>query len=88
MGRSVYYDDKCGFVPYDDCPQDNLYSESESKHTFSLSEPMTNADRIRSMTDEELATFLDKHLTVVSEYDGNKKHAARLLEWLKQEYKL
>ena len=48
----------------------------------------SNADRIRKMTDEELATFLDKHLTVVSEYDGNKKHAARLLEWLKEEYKL
>lgn len=36
----------------------NLYSESEAKHTFSPSEPITNADRIRSMTDEELAEFL------------------------------
>ena len=35
-----------------------LYSDSEVKHFFSPSEPITNADRIRSMTDEELTIFL------------------------------
>ena len=32
-----------------------LYSDSEVKHIFSPSKPMTNADCIRSMTDKELA---------------------------------
>lgn len=35
-----------------------LYSNSEVKHIFSPSEPMTNADLIRAMTDEELAEYL------------------------------
>ena len=44
MSRSGYYDAKDGFVPYDDCPQEKPKP--------------TNADRIRSMTDEELGEFL------------------------------
>lgn len=36
-----------------------LYSNSEVKHIFSPSEPITNADRIRSMTNEELSYYLD-----------------------------
>ena len=44
MGRQLYYDKQVGFVPYED----------------TLQEPckMTNADRIRSMSDAEIADFL------------------------------
>ena len=47
--------------------------------------PITNADRIRSMTDEELARFLDNHgslwgADIVSTADD-------WLDWLKQEAK-
>lgn len=47
----------------------------------SISEPQTNADRIRAMTDEELAEFL-------GENDSNfpiGDHKKKWLEWLKQE---
>lgn len=86
MARHGYYDEKYGFVPYDDCPQDNLYSESEAKHTFSPSEPITNAGRIRAMTDEELAEYLDgvcHDLWQMFVKDPKKMW----LEWLKQEAK-
>lgn len=89
MARHGYYDEKYGFFPYDDCPQDNLYSESEAKHTFSPSKPMTNADRIRAMTDEELAELFwiraDCELCPNKEpycSDDCKKH---WLKWLEQE---
>ena len=36
----------------------NLYSKSESNHIFSPPKPKNNADRIRFMTDEEIADFL------------------------------
>ena len=41
MSRSGIYDLKYGFIPDDDVPQEPL--------------KQTNADRIRAMTDEELA---------------------------------
>lgn len=49
----------------------------------SISEPKTNADRIRSMTDEEMADFLCKvayNATPVGYY-----HIEGWLDWLKQE---
>ena len=42
-----------------------------------LYEPMTNADRIRAMSDEELAEFLSK--TFCNGYGGQQ-----LIEWLQQ----
>lgn len=45
-----------------------------------VAKPRTNADRIRSMTDEELATFLfQSRIDKLSEKEW--------LEWLKQESK-
>lgn len=44
MSRHGTYDLKYGFVPDDDCPEPQ--------------KPQTNADRIRAMTDEELARFI------------------------------
>ena len=44
----------------------------------------TNADRIRAMTDEELAAWLADH-PVVSEYDENNPQHKAWLDWLRQE---
>ncbi len=48
--------------------------------------PITNADRIRAMSDEELAGWLADH-PVVSEYDENNPQHKGWLDWLKQEVK-
>ena len=45
---------------------------------------ITNADRIRAMSDEELAEWLADH-PVVSEYDENNLRHKAWLDWLKQE---
>ena len=42
---------------------------------------MTNADKIRSMTDEELAEWINNSWTFGTEWEGY----ASLLDWLKQE---
>ena len=78
MSRYGTYDMEQGFIPYDDCPQE-------------ASKP-TNADRIRSMSDEELAAFM-------REYGGSapdcresrlKNHTCKScdicwLDWLRKE---
>ena len=61
----------------------------------SISEPQTNADRIRAMTDEELAKFLlNRDLYVVEKaskavgftYKVDRKQSlANVIDWLKQE---
>lgn len=61
-------------------------------------EPMTNADRIRAMTDEELAEWIAKHMycaecmyfndetgTCNYEYRYGKGCNGAMLDWLKQE---
>lgn len=54
--------------PYDKCPVPDF--------------PKTNADRIRSMTDEELAEFISgKARTFGEEYEGYMS----ALDWLKEE---
>lgn len=44
---------------------------------------MTNADRIRSMTNEELAEWISKHDCHTNLYGYDPKEA--ILDWLKQE---
>ena len=44
----------------------------------------TKADRLRAMSDEELAAWLADH-PVVSMYDGSNPQHKAWLEWLKQE---
>ena len=58
------------------CPMQYGYKVEECNQTDCpyRTEPITNADRIRAMTDEELAHFLALH--------WNKKDYG--LEWLKQ----
>lgn len=54
-------------------------------------EPMTNADRIRNMSDEELAKFLEKvedcGYNDVSITDFENGHYMDMLEWLQTEIK-
>ena len=47
--------------------------------------PKTNADRIRSMSDEELAEWILKHDTIT--YCHGRLNTEQLLEWLKSEVK-
>lgn len=44
MSRLYYYDPESGFVPYPDAAEEK--------------QPQTNSDRLRQMSDEELATML------------------------------
>ena len=46
-------------------------------------EPQTRADRIRAMTDEELAWWINKHDCHTNLYGYDPKEA--ILDWLKQE---
>lgn len=48
------------------------------------SKPTTNADRIRAMTDEELAVWI-VHKTEGNGFDGYEEHVKSWLDWLKQE---
>lgn len=45
---------------------------------------ITNADKIRAMSDEDLAEWLADH-PVVSMYDGSNPQHKAWLDWLKQE---
>lgn len=47
---------------------------------------LTNADRIRAMSDEELAAFLEG-LVIVALGDCSLRDNKRRLDWLKQEVK-
>lgn len=57
---------------------------------FGLGDPMTNADHIRSMTDEELAEFL--RWDICSKVRGDNRMCNGwcdecVIDWLKQPYK-
>ena len=67
-----------------------LYSDSEVRHIFSPSGPMTNADHIRSMTDEELAKFIASGVPkdVCRDRCGGDEGfdcSECVLDWLKEE---
>ena len=67
------------------CPMQVGYKIEECNHTDCpyRTEPITNADRIRSMTDEELNYFLHKVMYGMDEcqYEYGSEKA---LEWLQQ----
>ena len=48
---------------------------------------MTNADYIRSMSDEELAKVLSPHIAVKGACNCRRDWTEELLEWLKMPYK-
>ena len=66
----------CKNCPVSPCETTNYRGSTcaAQRAKFGLGDPQTNADRIRAMTDEELAHFLAWH--------WNKKDYG--LEWLKQ----
>ena len=70
------------------CPMQIGYKVEECNHTDCQyrTEPKTNADRIRSMTDEELNCFLNKVTYGMDEcqYEYGSEKA---LEWLQQPQK-
>ena len=62
------------------CPMQYGYKVEECNHTDCpyRTEPITNADKIRAMSDEEMAEFL--YMEFLDE-EGSK---SRTTEWLKQ----
>lgn len=56
-----------------------LHIEIECRKTIDHAKPTTNADRIRAMTDEELADYLRWHNDLYS------RNGMDWLDWLKQE---
>lgn len=57
MDGTMTWDDQAGLVPVDEKPIKKLKKRSE-KYADRVRFNVTNADRIRAMTDEELATKL------------------------------
>ena len=85
MSRYGTYDLKYGFIPDDDCPQQETPKQ-------------TNGDRIRSMTDEELAKLFNdmiikcEGLVPCSRYCPSLGNAEKTCEeawllWLKEKVK-
>lgn len=94
-GNNIYFlyraKDKVG-LRCDDCGKRFCVIDAERK----IHRAITNADRIRAMSDEELARFIDDILkyNIVSEPDANKcgkcrsvDYAPCWLDWLKSEAK-
>ena len=74
MSRSGIYDLVYGFIPDDDIPQEPPKP--------------TNADKIRAMSDKELAEFLMKPTRIVPKYeceDCENDCTECVFEWLKKE---
>lgn len=63
----------------------NLIRKMIGAEPYIMQEPLTNADRIRAMTDEELAEWIFKHDCHTLLYGYDPKDA--VLNWLKQEVK-
>lgn len=97
-----HYSGKCYYLKCSsDCPNDGFCDDCEKLFEAidclgeyedkAEQKPMTNADRIRAMTDEELANFLANpcECSVDTTIDGhrecgNKLCIQYLLEWLQQ----
>lgn len=90
MSRTFHYDDTLGFVRRTLCYDNTLFKEKSQ----------TNADRIRAMTDEELAKLFDSWIQDCDCNDvpchksceeNNEKSVSgcinHWLDWLKEEVK-
>lgn len=73
------------------CPMQIGYKVDECNHKDCLyrTEPITNADRIRAMSDEELCNWLFQrdctNIAAFLEYGGmGVMNAVQLLDWLQQ----
>lgn len=94
MSRTGVYDEEYGFIPDDDCTPcrgcEDYDAPDGCKSHGGCARPQTNADRIRAMTDEELARFITGEdfcellcNNSPSFCDGDCEK--RMLDWLKQE---
>ena len=85
---SIVYCKDCVYRKETNLPNDAYYCERLNMHTGLLgcengiAKVKTNADRIRSMTDEELAEWYWWMLRYVQGYTDSK---LALSEWLKEE---
>lgn len=68
-----------------DRTEPRLYTDAEGKHLLTPSEPITNADRIRQMTDEELAVWLFNSAIYHAGTTSPIPSCEEWLEWLKKE---
>ena len=69
------------------CATDATFMEGSECDKFNqsvLSKPMTNADRIRAMSDEELAKHFSGMICDINEGVEYHENPNRWLEWLKQ----
>lgn len=57
----------------------------ETRRAFGVHLPQTNADRIRAMSDEELAEFLAEHQKIGDVEEHGDEYRQLWLDWLKQE---
>lgn len=55
-----------------------------NRATYGLGDPFTNADRIRAMTDEELAKWIARQTTAAGQIVPDEEYKF-WLDWLKQE---
>ena len=79
MGRRVYYDSAGNEIGLDE----DAYHLSNTVPLF-VQNVQTNADRIRAMTDEELATWLGDMLGVYP-FGTEQWNRQAWLEWLREE---
>ena len=65
------------------------FAEGSECHKFNeeVESLYTNADYIRSMSDEELARILSPHIAVKSACSCYKDWEGEILDWLKKPYK-
>ena len=62
------------------CP---LFGDCIVDYEKAIKKPQTNADRIRAMSDEELAVFLERTQADVA-FNNKSKYAFEWGKWLKQ----
>ena len=79
-----------GYPPCEDCLEDKQLIGKLSKWVGAVwhDDKKTNADRIRAMTDDELAEFLNCHNFCARNFDcekGKRPCKECNLDWLKQE---
>lgn len=74
----------CIFYNRDECTEIRLHNSK----CFGYMKPETNADRIRSMSDEELYKVIDLNYILdsfIENYSYNAKIKDIIMDWLKQE---
>ena len=85
MDGMMTWDDQAGIVPADEKPIEKLKKRSE-KFADRVRFNVTRADRIRSLSDEDLAEFLAEYRCVHKAPHCMESNCAQCwFEWLKEE---